>query len=72
MVKLWTNFAKHLNPTVKVDSKLEHTTWLSYNESKSYLDISTSLSIMTSEVYPRISFWDNLYKEYGNEPFDTY
>lgn len=72
MVKLWSNFAKYLNPTPEVESELEHTTWVSYNLSKSYLDISTNLNMLTSVVNSRIDFWDNLYKNYGNEPFDTY
>nr|WCC58162.1 carboxylesterase [Pharsalia antennata] len=75
MVKLWTNFAKFMNPTPSIDSTLDHIIWLPSNtipNNQLYLDIDKELEIKLNPFNRHMRFWDGIYEKYGDPPYDTY
>ncbi|XP_076264549.1 esterase FE4-like isoform X1 [Rhynchophorus ferrugineus] len=71
---LFTNFAKHLNPTPKEDPILENVIWPTVrSDNFVYLDIGENLVVKNG--YPKSDmyiFWNELYKNYGSRPFDSF
>nr|QYA71948.1 carboxylesterase [Anoplophora glabripennis]QYA72000.1 carboxylesterase [Anoplophora glabripennis] len=73
LIKLWTNFAKTLNPTPTEDPVLQNVTWTPATpQTQYYLDIGQNLTIETNLSMYSIDWWRELYNEYGNPPYDTY
>nr|WCC58167.1 carboxylesterase [Pharsalia antennata] len=73
LIKLWTNFAKTLNPTPKPDPVLQNVTWTRATpRTQYYLDIGKNVSVETNLSSYSIDWWRELYNEYGNPPYDTY
>lgn len=72
MLKLWTNFVKYKNPTPSED-KMLNVNWPQVENDKiSYLDIDNNLTILKNPENDEMTFWDNLYKNYGKHPWNTY
>ncbi|KAJ8939780.1 hypothetical protein NQ314_010984 [Rhamnusium bicolor] len=73
MIKLWTNFAKTGNPTPEQDPLLKNVTWTPVTpDTQYYLDIGRNLSMESDLSRYSISWWRELYKQYGTPPYDTY
>ncbi|KAF5278664.1 hypothetical protein FQA39_LY00706 [Lamprigera yunnana] len=76
LVKLWTNFAKTLNPTPEIDALLDNVTWSLANVDDSfnlrYLNINDTLEMMTNSKWDSFIFWKNLFSQYGHPPYSTY
>ncbi|ERL86508.1 esterase FE4 [Dendroctonus ponderosae] len=76
IMALWTDFAKHLNPTpAGVDEEIfQYITWepVEPDEFK-YLDIGEDLEVTYG--YPKSEkyiFWNDLYQKYAVPPYDTF
>ncbi|KAJ8937472.1 hypothetical protein NQ314_011861 [Rhamnusium bicolor] len=71
--KLFTNFAKTLNPTPESDPILENISWPKVNSVYfPYLEIGSYSRI---QLHPRedyYSTWDTIYDKFGVKPYDTY
>ncbi|KAJ8920377.1 hypothetical protein NQ315_005243 [Exocentrus adspersus] len=74
MVKMWTNFVKFGIPTPTKDDLLQNITWLTAPAGSDlfYLDIDTDLSIQRNPFEDAMNFWDRIYEEFGDPPYDTY
>lgn len=73
MLTLWTNFAKYGNPTPNVDPTLDSAVWEEVNSSDVYyFDIGKELRMDNDWSNYSISFWQNMFNDYGNPPYDTY
>ncbi|XP_056630164.1 juvenile hormone esterase-like [Diorhabda sublineata] len=69
MVKLWTNFAKYLNPTPEADSLLEYIVWPKVNPWYiQYLNIDTKLTIESNIKYGRYVMWRDLFEKEAISP----
>ncbi|KAG7212446.1 hypothetical protein KM043_012761 [Ampulex compressa] len=62
MTKLWTNFAKHRNPTAEKD-ELVNVDWLPKGEENNYIEIGEELKTMKNFRPERMDFWRDLYKD---------
>ncbi|CAH0546940.1 unnamed protein product [Brassicogethes aeneus] len=75
-VKLWTNFAKYGNPTPSKDVLFDNEIWIPNfkNSSKnlSYYNINKNLSNGINPNGANLQFFQNLYEQFGNPPYDTY
>ncbi|KAI7815370.1 carboxylesterase [Rhyzopertha dominica] len=75
-LKMWTNFARTGNPTPVADPLLDDVLWppVEHNSNKTlnYLEINSNLTPRRNPKAEAMVFWDNLYEEYGNPPYDTY
>ncbi|XP_050306074.1 venom carboxylesterase-6-like [Anthonomus grandis grandis] len=73
-VKLFTNFAKTLNPTPQEDSVLQNVTWPTLQPGNwQYLEIARDLIL--HDAIPKkamYNFWKDLYSNYALRPYDTY
>ncbi|KAJ8723138.1 hypothetical protein PYW08_003050 [Mythimna loreyi] len=66
VTKLWTNFAKHGNPTP--DDSLG-AKWAPYTlEKQDYLDIGNVLTPGVAPEKEEVQFWENILKEYDPQP----
>ncbi|KAJ8952068.1 hypothetical protein NQ318_010978 [Aromia moschata] len=75
MVKMWTNFAKYSNPTPNAETILQNITWEiagSNASSLNYLDVGTDLNLLQNPFEDAMEFYDGIYDEYGQPPYDTY
>nr|QIK02116.1 carboxylesterase 18 [Holotrichia parallela] len=76
MIKLWTNFAKYSDPTPDNENTCGKVTWkpLKPNDRSQmyYLNINRTTTSGQNPSREAIVFWDNLYRQYGNRPFNTY
>lgn len=71
MCKLWTNFAKHKNPTPDHDHSLDFK-WLSDKRKATldYLLIQENPRMIENIELKRVNFWKGIYNRY-NGPFDN-
>ncbi|KAF7274594.1 hypothetical protein GWI33_012721 [Rhynchophorus ferrugineus] len=73
IVKLWTNFAIHKNPTPTQDPLLQNIMWPKVSQANfQYLDIGANLQILKDPKKEKYNFWKTLYEMFGERPFDTY
>ncbi|KAJ8974539.1 hypothetical protein NQ317_009106 [Molorchus minor] len=72
MIKMWTNFAKEGNPTPESDHLLQNIIWPQVGTRMAYLNINRSLSARERYKNKAMGFWERIYSEYGNPPYDTY
>ncbi|CAH2047563.1 unnamed protein product, partial [Iphiclides podalirius] len=62
MTKLWTNFAKHGNPTPDDSMGIK---WIPYNSNEQhYLEISENLIVGTEPDKKEVDFWENIFREF--------
>ncbi|XP_060518399.1 uncharacterized protein LOC132697124 [Cylas formicarius] len=70
VVKLWTNFAKTLNPTPDQSDPLLNVTWLPVSSTDiQYLDIDTTLELKHGRKANEFAMWNESYYSYGKQPF---
>ncbi|XP_068899696.1 carboxylic ester hydrolase-like isoform X1 [Tenebrio molitor] len=70
--KIWTDFAKYLNPTPRSSDLLQGIEWPKVTEEFQYVDILKNLEIKRdpkNETYPG---WMAIYDSLGYDDFDTY
>ncbi|KAJ8984447.1 hypothetical protein NQ317_012511 [Molorchus minor] len=75
MIKLWTNFAKYSNPTPMEDPLFQNVVWTPAGpdpSSLNYLNISTNLKVLQNPFKESMDFYDAIYEQYGQPPYDTY
>ncbi|XP_060525791.1 venom carboxylesterase-6-like [Cylas formicarius] len=75
LMKLWTNFAKYLNPTPDRDSLLELVDWPKVDVSNGelqYLDINKDLAVRSDPRWNAFVLWDSLYERYAVKPLDGF
>ncbi|XP_060524289.1 juvenile hormone esterase-like [Cylas formicarius] len=73
--KLWTNFAKTLNPTPTPEETelLQNVTWpLATPENLQYLNIDTALEVRRDAKSDRWAGWDYIFYKYGTQPFMSF
>ncbi|XP_055525162.1 esterase E4-like [Wyeomyia smithii] len=71
MLRLWTNFALHGNPTPNSDSDLQNINWAPVqNGNMAYLDINANLVPGFNPNQARVATWTNLEQNYANNPFE--
>ncbi|XP_060517574.1 juvenile hormone esterase-like [Cylas formicarius] len=70
MKKLWTNFAKSLNPTPDPSDPLLNVTWPQVSGTNiPYLDIDKILEVKPGKKKVEMAMWDYVYYTYGEQPF---
>ncbi|CAH1099298.1 unnamed protein product [Psylliodes chrysocephalus] len=71
VMDLWSQFIKHLNPTVNNSEILGDLKWPKVTEEDFlYLDINSELSVKRGPK--KYTDWNNIYSKYTNEKLDTY
>ncbi|XP_056630162.1 juvenile hormone esterase-like [Diorhabda sublineata] len=69
MIKLWTNFAKYLNPTPEADSLLENIVWPKVDPSNiHYMNIDTHLTVESNIKHGRYILWRDLFEKEAISP----
>ncbi|XP_060517262.1 acylcarnitine hydrolase-like [Cylas formicarius] len=69
VVKLWTNFAKTLNPTPDHSDPLLNVTWLPVSSTDiQYLDIDKTLDLKHGRKASEFDMWNETYYSYGKQP----
>ncbi|XP_066249272.1 esterase B1-like [Euwallacea similis] len=64
-VKIWTNFAKHGDPTPEPDEDLNHVKWKPVtHDNLEFLDIGEELRMVNNVDGERLKFWDEMYEEH--------
>ncbi|XP_060517183.1 pyrethroid hydrolase Ces2a-like [Cylas formicarius] len=70
MVRLWTNFAKTLNPTSDKSDPLLNVTWPQVSGSNiPYLDIGATLEVKPGKKEKQMAMWNEVFYAYGEQPF---
>ncbi|XP_044260980.1 juvenile hormone esterase-like [Tribolium madens] len=74
LVKLWTNFAKTLNPTPEKIDLFQNIIWPQVLEDNDfpYLNINENLQIKNYPKNDSFCGWERIYDQYGNRPYDSY
>lgn len=73
IVKLWTNFAKYLNPTPERTDLLQNITWPTFSATDiPYLNFNASLEIQRGYKKDIYRTWNETYYTYGAKPFITF
>ncbi|KAK9875469.1 hypothetical protein WA026_007861 [Henosepilachna vigintioctopunctata] len=68
LVKLWTNFAKHSNPTPENNEDELGIRWIPIEQNKHhYLDIGDELTMKMNPFSERNKFWNDIYDEYSKK-----
>ncbi|KAK9875464.1 hypothetical protein WA026_007858 [Henosepilachna vigintioctopunctata] len=68
LLKLWTNFAKHNNPTPENNGGDLGIKWIPIEKNKHhYLDIETELTMKMNPFSERNKFWNHIYDEYSKK-----
>lgn len=71
--KLFTDFAKYLNPTPEKTDLLQNVTWPKMDpENLQYLNIGQDLVVENRPKNERYAGWKALYSSLGRDDFDTY
>ncbi|XP_060532441.1 juvenile hormone esterase-like isoform X2 [Cylas formicarius] len=69
-VRLWTNFAKTLNPTPDETDPVLNITWPQVTPANAqYIDIDDTLQIKSNIKAQESTMWDNVFYNYGRQPF---
>ncbi|XP_060517685.1 acylcarnitine hydrolase-like [Cylas formicarius] len=70
MARLWTNFAKTLNPTPDETDPLLNVTWPQVSGSNiPYLDIDSTLEVKPGKKAKEMAMWNEVFYKYGQQPF---
>ncbi|XP_060533368.1 juvenile hormone esterase-like [Cylas formicarius] len=70
LVRLWANFVKTLNPTPDEADPLLSIKWPQFaSTNPRYLDIDDTLQVKTSDRDAESAMWENVYYNYGQQPF---
>ncbi|XP_060530416.1 pyrethroid hydrolase Ces2e-like, partial [Cylas formicarius] len=70
MARLWTNFAKTLNPTPDETDPLLNVTWPQVSGSNiPYLDIDATLLVKPGKKVKEMAMWNEVFYKYGQKPF---
>lgn len=74
VVRLVANFAKYRNPTPVEDSLLDNLQWPAnfIDTTIKQLNITDKFEIVTDPNSANMRFWENVFKNHGHPPFDTY
>ncbi|XP_060517707.1 juvenile hormone esterase-like [Cylas formicarius] len=73
MTKLWTNFAKTLNPTPDSSDPLLNVTWPQISGTIiPYLDVDEILEVKSGKKKTEMVMWNYVYYTYGEQPFDGF
>nr|WEQ60882.1 venom carboxylesterase [Phaedon brassicae] len=73
MTKLWTNFAKYMNPTPIEDPLLQNITWPKMEpDNINFVDVRKDLKIETELKKGRYSKWRQLFDTYAIPPLVTF
>ncbi|XP_022916274.2 cocaine esterase-like isoform X1 [Onthophagus taurus] len=75
LVKLWCNFIKTGNPTPSKDDLFNNQIWEPVNADTDHttcFEIDKKINIIENPHREDVEFWEKIYSEYGNRPFDTY
>ncbi|XP_060530415.1 pyrethroid hydrolase Ces2e-like [Cylas formicarius] len=70
MARLWTNFAKTLNPIPDETDPLLNVTWPQVSGSNiPYLDIDATLEVKPGKKVKEMAMWNEVFYKYGQQPF---
>ncbi|XP_060524766.1 acylcarnitine hydrolase-like [Cylas formicarius] len=70
IIRLWSNFAKTLNPTPDESDPLLNVTWPLVSPSNiQYLDIDNTLEVKPNLRAKQMAMWNRVYYTYGQQPF---
>lgn len=71
LLRLWSNFALHGNPTPNSDSNLQNINWAPVrNGDMAFLDINANLVPGHHPNRARMEIWSELERRYANAPFE--
>nr|XP_023026553.1 venom carboxylesterase-6-like [Leptinotarsa decemlineata] len=69
MVKIWTNFAKYMNPTPTKDPLLQNISWPKMDTDETpFVNIANDLSIQSEVKNGRYLKWIQIFEEYAKHP----
>ncbi|XP_060526761.1 liver carboxylesterase-like [Cylas formicarius] len=69
IVRLWTNFAKTLNPTPDSMDPLLNLTWTKVSRASiQYLDLDDDLAMKPNRKEKEMAMWNDVYYTYGQRP----
>ncbi|CAG9765830.1 unnamed protein product [Ceutorhynchus assimilis] len=72
-VKLWTDFAKYLNPTPEKSELLNNVTWTTFNnQDYPHLVLNETLQMRKQIRGSIYSMWNDVYEKYGRKPIITF
>nr|WCC58185.1 carboxylesterase [Pharsalia antennata] len=73
MVKIWTDFAKTMNPTPEQSELVQNVIWPKVQLGNfQYLDIDEDLTVKTDPKGERYQAWKAIYEKWGVRPFTTF
>ncbi|XP_072385060.1 esterase E4-like [Diabrotica undecimpunctata] len=73
VIKLWTDFAKYLNPTPEPVELLQNITWPTVKpDAFQYLAIGAWLEVQWNPKREMYYFWTQIFNQYGVQPFNSW
>ncbi|XP_050302768.1 juvenile hormone esterase-like [Anthonomus grandis grandis] len=73
MVRMWTNFAKYLDPTPVKSELFSNITWTRFNPLfYNYLNIDSTLRMGFFLRQPAFGKWKRIFEEYALQPYNTF
>ncbi|CAH1115540.1 unnamed protein product [Psylliodes chrysocephalus] len=73
IIRMWTDFAKYLNPTPEPIDLLQNITWPTVKPNDfQYLAIGAWLEVRKNPKEDMYRFWEQIFSSYGTEPFTSY
>ncbi|KAJ8939592.1 hypothetical protein NQ318_010599 [Aromia moschata] len=73
IVRIWTDFAKTMNPTPNKTDLLQNIVWPKVEPKYfQYVDINDDLEIKMNPKDKRYNSWNEIYQKWGTTPFTTY
>ncbi|XP_060526553.1 juvenile hormone esterase-like [Cylas formicarius] len=70
IVRLWTNFAKTLNPSPDATDPLLNLTWPQVSPNNiQYLDFDDQIAVKPNRKERQMAMWNDVYYTYGQQPF---